>query len=319
MDARARTDEVGGLRSLVIVYLKGICMGAADAVPGVSGGTIALIVGIYERLIGALTALSPRVLADLSQIHTREGRRQFARRLVAMDVPFLTALGLGVVTAVVVMSGIMHTAVTGYPVVTYAFFFGLIGASAVVLRGELWLTDRRGVVAAVAGFSLAFLVSGEATAAGTNPTLPFVFLAGALAVSAMLLPGVSGSFILVLLGLYEYMTEIPGQFIDQLLGASVAGTTLLATGLIVAVFVTGALVGLLTISHAVRYALTTHRRATLTFLVALIVGALRVPAVRVAGNVGQWTPGVAVGVLVAVAVGALLVGGLNYATDDLAV
>ncbi|MDZ7745558.1 MAG: DUF368 domain-containing protein [Halobacteriales archaeon] len=319
MDVRARTDEAGGVRALVVIYLKGICMGTADAVPGVSGGTIALIVGIYERLIGALTALSPRVLADVRRLHTQTGRRAVARRLVAMDVPFLVALGLGVVTAVLVMSGIMHTAVTGYPVVTYAFFFGLIGASAVVLRHELWLTAPRGVLAAVVGFALAFAVSGEATVAATDPTLPFVFFAGALAVSAMLLPGVSGSFILVLLGLYEYMTEIPGQFFDLLLGASIEGTTLVATGIVVTVFVTGALIGLLTISHAVRYALTTHRRATLTFLVALIIGALRVPVVRVADNVTGWTPGTAGAVLVAAAVGALLVGGLSYVTDDLAV
>ncbi|PSP38610.1 DUF368 domain-containing protein [Halobacteriales archaeon QH_7_65_31] len=319
MESRARTDETGGVRALAVVYLKGVCMGAADAVPGVSGGTIALIVGIYERLIDALTTLSPRVLADVLRLHTSDGRTRFARRLVEMDVPFLTALGLGVVTAVFIMTGVMHAAVTGYPAVTYAFFFGLIGASAVVLRGELWLTGFRGVLAAAAGFVLAFVVSGEATGAGADPALPFVFVAGALAVSAMLLPGVSGSFILVLLGQYEYLTEIPGRFVDLLLGGTAEGTTLLSTGLVVAVLISGALVGLLTISHAVRYALTTHRRATLTFLVALIVGALRAPAVRIDDAVGVWSPEMAGVVLAAAVIGAVLVGALNYVTDDVAV
>jgi putative membrane protein len=318
MDDRARTDEGGGARGMLLVYLKGLCMGAADAVPGVSGGTIALIVGVYERLIAALTALDPRALRHLRRLHTRDGRRTLARALVAMDVPFLAALGLGVVTAVAAMSGVMHTAVTEFPAVTYAFFFGLIAASAVVLRDELRLSNLRGVTAAVAGFSLAFLVSGVAASGDVSHSLLVVFLSGTVAISAMILPGVSGSFILLLLGQYEYLTGAPGGFLDAVVAALGGDTAdLLPATTVVVAFVGGAVVGLLTISHAVNYALTNYRRATLTFLVALIVGALRAPALEVTGAVSAWTPTAAGSVVIAAGVGAVLVFVLDYTTDDL--
>lgn len=307
-----------GLRASLVVYLKGLCMGAADAVPGVSGGTIALIVGVYERLVGAITELDPRVLEHVPRLHTRDGRAALAEDLVAMDVPFLAALGFGVVTAVGVMSGVMHVAVTEYPAVTYAFFFGLIGASAVVLRDELSVGTPRGVAAAVAGFTFAFLLSGTTAGTDASHALPVLFLSGAIAISAMILPGVSGSFILVLLGQYEYLTDAPGALVRELvatLGGDASGLVPAAT--VVGVFVSGAVVGLLTISHAVKYALDNYRRATLTFLVALIVGALRAPVLEVSRSVVVWTPGV-IGVVVGAAVvGAALVLGLDYVTDDI--
>ena len=318
MDDRARTDEGGGARGMLLVYLKGLCMGAADAVPGVSGGTIALIVGVYERLIAALTALDPRALRHLRRLHTRDGRRTLARILVAMDVPFLAALGLGVVTAVAAMSGVMHTAVTEFPAVTYAFFFGLIAASAVVLRDELRLSDARGVAAAVAGFVFAFLFSGAARTGLLDPSLPVLFVSGMVAISAMILPGVSGSFILFLLGQYEFLTGAPGRFVTALFVTLRGGSAdLAAATAVVVVFVAGAVIGLLTISHGVNYALTNYRRGTLTFLVALIVGALRAPALEVTGAVSAWTPTAAGTVVIAAGVGAVLVLVLDYTTDDL--
>jgi putative membrane protein len=318
MDDRERTDETGGRRGTLIIYLKGLCMGTADAVPGVSGGTIALIVGVYERLVAAITALDPRVLEQVPRLHTRAGRRAFARDLVAMDVPFLTALGLGVVTAVAAMSGVMHVAVTEYPVVTYAFFFGLIGASAVVLRDELSVGDTRGVLVALAGFSLAFLVSGTTAGGEGSHALPVVFFAGMVAISAMILPGVSGSFILYLLGQYEYLTGVPGELASAVVAAANGDPSgVVPAGTVVVVFVSGALIGLFTIAHAVRYALANYRRATLTFLVALIVGALRAPAIEVWDGIETWTPAVAATVLGAAVVGAALVVGLDYTTDDL--
>ncbi|MFB6118986.1 DUF368 domain-containing protein [Halosegnis sp.] len=316
MGADNRPDG-GGRHPAAVIYLKGVCMGAADAVPGVSGGTIALIVGVYERLVSALTALDPRVLRHVSRLHTQDGRRALVRDLAAMDVPFLVALGLGVVTAVVAMSGVMHVAVTEYPGLTYAFFFGLIAASAVVLREELWLAAPQGVAAAGAGFTLAFLLSGVARNGLLAPSLPVLFVSGMIAVSAMILPGVSGSFILVLLGQYEFLTGAPGAFLSALVATLRGGSADLASATaVVVVFVAGAVVGLLTISHAVSYALATHRRLTLTFLVALVVGALRAPAIEVADAVAR-TPAALAAVTVAALVGAGLVLALDRTTDDL--
>lgn len=317
MEVRTRTDEAPGLRGYLAIYLKGTFMGAADAVPGVSGGTIALIVGVYERLIGAITALDPRVLELIPRLHTREGRREFGLALVAMDVPFLTALGAGVLTALLLVSGAMHVAVTGYPVVTYAFFFGLIAASAVVLRDEVHLDSPLRVAAGVAGFVFAFLVSGVAQGALPH-TLPVLFGAGAIAISAMILPGISGSFILLLLGQYEFMTSVPGALAGGLRAALGGDAASLWEPLtVLGTFGVGAVVGLLTVAHAVKFALTHYREATLTFLVALMVGALRAPAREIQANGGEWTTAVAGAVLVAGAVGAALVIGLDQVTGDI--
>jgi putative membrane protein len=318
----ATTDEHasatdGCLREYAEVYLKGTCMGAADAVPGVSGGTIALIVGIYERLIAAITALDPRALGHLRRVHTREGRRALLADLVEMDVPFLLALGIGVLTSLLLVSGVMHVAATEHPVPTYSFFFGLIAASAIVLRDEVALRDPRCLGAAVVGFFVAFLVAGAPE--GVLPhSLPVLFGAGAGAISAMVLPGVSGSFILLLLGQYEFMTGLPERLAEGVAGALGGDASALVEPFsILLTFGAGATLGLFTFAYLVRWALANYRRATLAFLVALMVGALRAPFRRVDDTVGGLTAESTLLVLVPGLVGAGLVLALDHLTDDI--
>ncbi|WP_255149706.1 DUF368 domain-containing protein [Halorarius halobius] len=318
MEDRARTDEAPGVRGYLFVYLKGAFMGAADAVPGVSGGTIALIVGVYERLIGALTALDPRVLELVPRLHTRDGRTEFVRALVAMDVPFLVLLGTGVVTAAAGVSGVMHVAVTQHPVPTYSFFFGLIAASAVVLRDEVALDTAGRVAAGLVGFTLAFLVSGITQSGLLPTTLPVLFVAGGIAITAMILPGISGAFLLVLLGQYEFMSGLPAAVLGGVRDALSGDAGSLADPLAALVtFGVGAVIGLLTVAHAVRWALERYHAATLTFLVALMVGALRAPYLEVARATDGLTVTVLGTVAVAGIVGAGLVLGLDYVTDDI--
>jgi putative membrane protein len=288
------------------IYLRGVAMGLADAVPGVSGGTIALIVGVYERLITAITALDVRALHHLRRAHTRDGRRSLVSALVGMDVPFLLVLGGGVLSSLVLVSGAMHVAATEHPVPTYSFFFGLIAASAVVLRGAVGV-EPRCLAAGVGGFLLAFLVAG-ASAGGLPHTAPALFGSGAVAIAAMVLPGVSGSFVLLLLGQYEFMTGLPGRLAAGL-GAALGGNVDALVGPVAALtaFGGGAAVGLFSFAHLVRYALTADRRATLTFLVALMFGALRAPATEVVRAVDAWTVGVALTTALAAGVGAAVV------------
>lgn len=270
------------VRRIAGVYLRGLCMGAADAVPGVSGGTIALITGIYERLIAALTAITPERIARVLG-GARPGGRDHARdALLEMDVGFLTALGLGVVSAVVAVTGVVEVAITHYPVPTFGFFFGLIAASAVVLAVDVSLSTPHQIGAGAAGFLLAFLVSGQATN-GLGHELPVVFMAGAIAVSAMILPGISGSLLLLLLGQYTYMTETISSLRRRLVDVVSGGdpVSLFGPATVSLAFVAGAVVGLFTVAHAVRWALDRHRQATLAFLVSLIVGALRAPVLEV--------------------------------------
>ncbi|MFB6251287.1 MAG: DUF368 domain-containing protein [Halobellus sp.] len=287
-------------------------MGTADAVPGVSGGTIALITGIYERLIGAITAVSlPRIRRVLLGV-SAEHRADAVAALRAIDAGFLAALGLGIATAIVTVTRVVHVGIQSMPVLTFGFFFGLIAASAWVLFSEVAVDTPPRVAAAVSGFAVAFVASGQASAA-LGEGLPITFLAGAIAVSAMILPGISGSLLLLILGQYDYMTGTLSAFVDALLALATGGSLapLRANGIVVAAFISGALVGLLTVAHAVRWALDRARTATLAFLVALIVGALRAPLARTGDRLAElgraWTPTTVLVFATAALVGAALV------------
>ena len=316
--AAAATDTGDSLRDLGTVYLKGTAMGAADTIPGVSGGTIALITGIYERFVRALTRLDPRILRHVPRLHRAEGRRGLLADLREMDFFFLVALGLGVLTAVVTLSRVVHAALVGFRAGTFAFFFGLIAASAVVLYDAVDVSTPGQVGAALAGFVFAFLVAGVSGASAVPHDLPLIFVAGAVGITAMVLPGISGAFILLLLGQYTYLTGVLSDFVDALLATVTGGSgALVSLGTVVAVFVAGAAVGILTVAHVIRRSLDTYRAATLAFLVSLMVGPLRLPAVEVAENVGTWTPVSVAAVAGAGLVGAVAVLALDRYTGDL--
>jgi len=318
-DARTAVAEGGSARDWLSVYLKGIAMGAADTVPGVSGGTIALITGIYERLIDALTGLDPRALGHLPRLHRPGGRRGLLEDLRAMDVGFLVVLGLGALTSLLVLSRLAHGALLSYRAETYAFFFGLIAASAVVLYAQFQLGSLRQVGAGLAGFGLAFLLAGASSNGFLPSALPVIFLIGALTITATILPGVSGAFVLVLLGKYEFLTGVLTDFVDAVIGVPTAGVTaaLVDTGAVVVVFGIGAVVGLLTIAHVIRWALEHFRRGTLVFLVSLMVGSLRLPVAEVRSSLAGWSVTAAGGVVLAAAVGAAAVLVLDRYTADL--
>jgi putative membrane protein len=303
------------------VYLKGVFMGAADTVPGVSGGTIALVTGIYERLITAITAVDVDDVGFVRYVlspYREDSRRELFALARRVDLPFLLALGAGIGTAVVTVAGVIEAVMESSPAALSALFFGLIAASAVVLYGEVDLGTPRRVLVAVFGVVFAFLVAGVSSGGGGSPALPFVFVAGTIGISAMVLPGVSGAFLLLLLGVYEYLlgsvTGATGAVVGLLDGGSV--DAFVAPGTVLVTFMAGAAVGLLTVAHAIRWALDRYRAATLTFLVSLMVGGLRLPAEDALTQLPTTTTGRAVVVLAAVvgAVGVLL---FDYYTDDL--
>lgn len=318
-EAGEMSNTASELWSLVVVFCKGLAMGAADSVPGVSGGTIALITGIYERLIRAVTALDPRVLLGVSNLHRRRGRQELKRELVEMDLPFLIALGLGMVTAVAILARLVQVALSTVPGPTFAFFFGLIGASAIVLFEWRWLSRPGPVLAAVTGFILAFLVAGETASETVSHALPVIFGSGALAISGMVLPGISGAFILLLLGQYDHMTATLNSFIDEFVVLVRGGGSeaFVEAASVVAVFIAGAFVGLFTVAYIVRAALERYRIATFAFLVSLMLGALRYPVLQIHEATEVWSVAEIVGILLAAVVGLGAVLVLNYYTDDL--
>ncbi|MCT9097019.1 DUF368 domain-containing protein [Haloarchaeobius sp. HME9146] len=305
------------MRESFAVYLKGFMMGAADTVPGVSGGTIALITGIYERLIEAITAFDPRDLQHVLRVHEESGRAALRELFYRVDAPFLLVLGLGIATAVITLSRVLHAAIQQYPALVAAFFFGLIAASAVVLYQEVDVSTPRRLLVGAAGVIIAAGVTMIPSNALGHST-PVVFVSGAIAVSAMVLPGVSGSFFLVILQQYEYMTGTLKRFVDGLLSLASGGDfgPVAESGVVVVTFCTGMALGLLSMSRIIDWALDNYREATLTFLVSLMVGGLRLPLVDILDE-GDLSSGESMAAIVGIAlIGGVLVLGVDYVTED---
>ncbi|EMA41814.1 DUF368 domain-containing protein [Halobiforma nitratireducens] len=297
---------------LLRIYAYGLCMGTADALPGVSGGTVALLLGFYGRLIAAITALTPRRAVHVLQGYRSDRRGRAREALLEMDLQFLLPLGVGMVTAVALIAGTVSALADSHPVALFGFFTGLIAASAVVLFRSLPLTSSRHWLAAGTGTVLALAVaSGVVELPGSGPVL--LFLSGALAISAMILPGISGALILILLGQYVFLSSELTAFLTSL-GALVSGNGSLEAavgpGTTVVVFVAGGFLGLVTIARIVRRALEWQREPTLLFLVGLIAGSVPAPL----HNIGEeyvWT-GDVIGLTIAWAVvGAVALFGLD--------
>ena len=282
------SGSIPPIREWARTFAIGLCMGSADAVPGVSGGTIALIAGIYGRLIAMVNAITPdRIVTLLGALTPLGDGFDFREALSIFDEVdgwFGLALVAGVGVAVVLITRAVSELAGEVPALLFGFFFGLIAASAVVLLRELSVESGFQIAAGVVGFTVAFLLSGEIEFLEASG-LPVVFVAGAVAVSAMILPGVSGSLLLIILGQYKFMSDTLSRFIDGLLAPVTGGSAanLVTDGAVVVTFIAGGFVGLFTISRVVRRALDRNRRATMTFLVALVVGALRAPIVETRG------------------------------------
>jgi len=235
-------------------FLFGLMMGAADIVPGVSGGTVALIVGIYERLIGSVRAVAAAP-ANLARGRLREARA----RLSEADWPLILPLGFGIVTALVVGARVIEPVLESYPVQFRAVFFGLIAASIAVPWNRIVERRRQHFGYAVIAAIAAFLIVGVPPRAMGDPRLVFVFLAASIAICAMILPGVSGSFFLLVMGMYE-------PTIRALNALDVS---------YVLVFVAGAAVGLGVFARILHHLLRVHHDATMAALVGLMMGSLR--------------------------------------------
>ena len=226
-------------------------MGASDVVPGVSGGTMALILGIYEELILSIKAFD----WDCIRLVIR-GR--FSELLDKVPFGFLLPLGMGILTAIFTLARGLSWLLNAYPVAVWSFFFGLVLASAFVVgcRIEKWnWSSLLGIVlSAIAAYVLVGLVP-----INTPETLSFIFLCGAVAICAMILPGISGSFILVLLGKYHFVLEAVGRLDVVVLGVFTAGT---ATGILLFV-------------RLLSWLLKTYHQITMAALTGLMIGSLR--------------------------------------------
>lgn len=235
----------------IIVALKGFGMGAANVVPGVSGGTIALLTGIYSDIVGALNAVTEKETWK-SLLH---GRFREFWRLIKGD--FLVALLVGVLLSVFSLAKLVTWCLTYYPILTWAFFFGLILASAVVMvRG---IKDFRGadLIPSVIGLALGLVIC-TMSPTKTTDDIWFIFLCGAVSICAMILPGISGSFILLVMGKYHYIM----QAITDL------------NWPVIIMFGVGCVVGILAFAKLLHWLLARWERQTMLVLLGFVFGSL---------------------------------------------
>lgn len=240
------------------IILKGMAMGIAEAIPGVSGGTIAFITGIYERLLAAIGGiLGPKVVSALR----RDG---LAPAWKEADGGFLFQLGVGMVTGLGIAVFSITELLEMYPPVVWAFFFGLIIASAIYIGKQIKKWDVVTIGLLIFGAIFAYWLTTINPMAGTdNPLL--VFLAGAIAISALILPGISGSFILLLLGMYTVIFTAVREMATGDTGALIT----------VAVFALGCLVGLAVFSRVITFTFKTFPNQTMGLLTGFMLGSLR--------------------------------------------
>ncbi len=234
----------------IVLALKGCAMGMADVVPGVSGGTIAFISGIYEELIGSIRRVDATALRLLAKLRLGDFWRH-------INGPFLLPVLLGIGVAVFSLARLMTYLLAHHPIAVWSFFFGLIVASAWLVSRQIGKWDWRSVAALIVGAAVAWWIT-VATPAETPDTWWFVMLAGAIAICAMILPGISGAFILLLLGKYQYILQAVGDLNLP----------------VIAVFLVGAVIGIVSFSHLLAWLLKHWHDMTVATLMGFMIGSL---------------------------------------------
>lgn len=239
------------LKDYVIISLKGMSMGAADVVPGVSGGTIAFISGIYEELLTSISSINLGLIGVLRKEGIKAAWNQ-------VNGNFLLALFVGIFVSVVSLAKVIESLLENHPILIWSFFFGLVLASIIYVAKQITKWSFGSVFLMLLGAVLAYYITTLNPLMSENSSLWFLFLAGAIAICAMILPGISGSFILVLLGAYKtVLTAVNSKDI-----------------LSIAVFMGGAVVGLLSFSRILKWLFKHYKNFTLAILTGFIIGSL---------------------------------------------
>lgn len=237
-------------KDYAVLVLKGIGMGAADVVPGVSGGTIALIVGIYEELVNSIKSISLHSLKLLFTFRFAEFWRQ-------INGSFLLSVVGGILISIYSLAKLVTYLLDKHPIMIWAFFFGLVLSSIYYVVKNVSQWNVLNVFMFLVGTAVAYYIT-VVTPTSTTNDLWFIFLSGAIAICAMILPGISGSFILLLLGKYEYMMSAVKNLDIMLL----------------VVFAAGALIGIVLFSRLLSYLLANFYNITISVLSGFMLGSL---------------------------------------------
>lgn len=238
------------LNNRSILFLKGMAMGISDLIPGISGGTIALLLGIYKDFISSLKSINYKSFIYLVRLDFKKLNNQ-------LNLCFLLPVFFGILSSIFIFSSLISFLLLDYKVLLFSFFFGLIFFSSIRLISSLKPTSTLDFftvfVGIVIGLSFFFVSS-----LSTSNSIFSIFLAGFIAISAMLLPGISGSYILLILGKYEFMLDSISSF----------------NWINILIFSLGAIAGILSFSKMIHYLLKNYYRSTIFFLSGLMMGAL---------------------------------------------
>jgi putative membrane protein len=238
------------LKDYVLLFLKGMGMGGADVVPGVSGGTIAFITGIYQELLDSIKSFDKGAIQLIFA-------GKFAAFWKHVNGQFLLTLFAGIFLSILSLAKLIHYLLNDHPIQLWSFFFGLIIISALLVTRQIKKWSIWIAISGILGIVIAYFITA-ATPATTPDNYLFIFLSGVIAICAMILPGISGSFILLILGKYEFIIE------------SVKDMNLL----VIAVFGIGCVVGLLSFSRLVSWLLHKYHDLTVALLAGFMLGSL---------------------------------------------
>jgi putative membrane protein len=241
------------MKKYLILFLKGVGMGVANVIPGVSGGTIALITNIYEELINTLRSFDRKALELLFSFKMKELAKH-------TNLYFLTAIFSGSIVSVFTIASLFEYLFANYPVLIWSLFFGLIVASVIFVGKRVQNWNVKSTIALILGTTVAMSLSFVEPAT-ENSNLLFVFICGIIGISGMMLPGLSGSYILILLGNYKLLM--------------VTAVTELDISLL-SIFFLGSVFGLMSFSHLLSWVLTRYKDATLALLTGFILGSLNI-------------------------------------------
>jgi len=256
-------------KETIILIIKGLCMGTADVIPGVSGGTIALIMGIYEDLLLAINSINISMVKKLLRGNIKDALSKVHLRFlffllmgigIAILSLFFLLMGIGI--AILSLARIMNYLIHNQAVLTWSLFFGLIAASIFVVGKKVKNWAGSPAISFLAGGTAAWFIVGLIPVS-TPEEFWFIFLSGFIAICAMILPGLSGAFLLLILGKYEFITgALKNPFIFNNLA-------------IIIVFCSGCVVGLLGFSRILNYLFKKWHTLTLAFLTGLMAGSMR--------------------------------------------
>ncbi|MEZ7916258.1 MAG: DUF368 domain-containing protein [Polaribacter sp.] len=239
------------LKEYIVIGLKGMAMGAADVVPGVSGGTIAFISGIYEELLASISNVNFELLKTLKSDGIKAAWKQ-------VNGSFLLALFIGIFISIISLAKTIKWLLENEPILLWSFFFGLVLASIIYIGKQISKWNTKAIIILIIGAFVAYYITTLNPLVTENSSLLFMFLAGSIAICAMILPGISGAFIMVLLGAYK---PILSALNDR--DYKTVATVFL-----------GAIVGLLVFSKILKWMFTNYKNYTLAILTGFIVGSL---------------------------------------------